>query len=147
MKDGFRFVDSDMHIMEPPDLFDRYLDPQFKDRISVPVGADGRAKRGAAGLTVIDGIPTSDMDLQQYRKRVRNSGPQSTQPLSGSRLFDTGRLDFAVEREYDPVAQVMGMEMEGVDIAVLYPTAGLALLGRDNMDPRLSLAICQAYNN
>ena len=23
MKDGLRFVDSDMHIMEPPDLFDR----------------------------------------------------------------------------------------------------------------------------
>ena len=95
MKDGLRFVDSDMHIMEPPDLFDRYLDPKFKDRISVPIGADGHPKRGAAGLTVIDGLPTSDMDLQQYRKRVRNSGPQSTQPLSGSRLADTGRLDFA----------------------------------------------------
>src|SRR5439155_2639648 len=139
MKDGLRFVDSDMHIMEPPDLFDRYLDPKFKDRISVPVGADGRPKRGAAGLTIIDGLPTSDVDLQQYRKRVRNSGPQSTQPLSGSRLFDTGRLDFAIARDYDPVAQVMGMEMEGVDIAVNYPTAGLALLGRDNMDPQLSL--------
>src|SRR5437660_1110306 len=147
MKDGLRFVDSDMHIMEPPDLFDRYLDPKFKDRISVPIGADGRPKRGAAGLTIIDGLPTSDMDLQQYRKRVRNSGPQSTQPLSGSRLFDTGRLDFAVARDYDPVAQVMGMEMEGVDIAVNYPTAGLALLGRDNMDPQMSLAISQAYNH
>ena len=147
MKDGLRFVDSDMHIMEPPDLFDRYLDPKFKDRISVPIGADGRPKRGAAGLTIIDGLPTSDMDLQQYRKRVRNSGSQSTQPLSGSRLFDTGRLDFAVARDYDAVAQVMGMEMEGVDIAVNYPTAGLALLGRDNMDPQMSLAICQAYND
>ena len=113
MKDGLRFVDSDMHIMEPPDLFDRYLDPKFKDRVSVPIGADGRPKRGAAGLTIIDGLPTSDMDLQQYRKRVRNSGSQSTQLLSGSRLFDTGRLDFAVARDYDPVAQVMGMEMEG----------------------------------
>ena len=30
MKDGLRFVDSDMHVMEPPDLFDRYLDPKFK---------------------------------------------------------------------------------------------------------------------
>ena len=57
MKDGLRFVDSDMHIMEPPDLFDRYLDPKFKDRISVPIGADGRPKRGAAGLTIIDGLP------------------------------------------------------------------------------------------
>ena len=147
MKDGLRFVDSDMHIMEPPDLFDRYLDPAFRHRISVPVGADGRPKRGVAGLTIIDGLPTSDMDLQQYRKRVRPAGSQTTQPLSGSRLFDTGRLDFAIERDYNAEAQVMGMELEGVDIAVLYPTSGLALIARDNMDPRLSLAICQAYNN
>src|SRR5438445_10565879 len=111
MKDGLRFVDSDMHIMEPPDLFDRYLDPKFKDRISVPIGADGRPKRGAAGLTIIDGLPTSDMDLQQYRKRVRNSGPQSTQPLSVSRLFHTGRLAFPVARDYAPVAQLMVLSL------------------------------------
>ena len=147
MKDGLRFVDSDMHIMEPPDLFDRFLDPKFKHRVSVPVGADGRPNRGPAGLVVIDGEPTSDMDLQQYRKRVRTGPTQSTQLLSGSRIFDTGRLDFAIERDYDPEAQVMGMAMEGVDIAVLYPTGGLALMGRNNMDPQLSLAVCQAYNN
>ena len=41
----------------------------------------------------------------------------------------------------------MGMEEEGVDIAVLYPTMGLGLLGRHDIDPRLSLALCQAYNN
>ena len=118
MKDGLRFVDSDMHVMEPPDLFERYLDPTFKDRISVPVGVDGRPCRGPAGLILIDGLPTSDADLQQYRKRRRPGPTQSTQPLSGSRIADTGRLDFAVERDYNAEAQVMGMEMEGVDIAV-----------------------------
>src|SRR5438309_1212592 len=147
MKDGIRFVDSDMHVMEPPDLFDRYLDPRFKHRVSVPVGADGRPNRGPSGLIIIDGEPTSDMDLQQYRKRVRPQKSQSTQLLSGSRIFDTGRLDFAIERDYNAEAQVMGMAMEGVDIAVLYPTAGLALMGRNGMDPQLSLALCQAYNN
>jgi predicted TIM-barrel fold metal-dependent hydrolase len=39
------------------------------------------------------------------------------------------------------------MGIEGVDIAVLYPTTGLSLLARDDMDPHLSLALCQAYNN
>ncbi len=147
MKDGIRFVDSDMHIMEPPDLFDRYLEPVFRSRISVPVGADGRPCRGPSGLVVIDGLPTSDMDLQQYRKRVRRGQTQSTQLLSGSRIFDTGRLDFAVERDYNAEAQVMGMELEGVDIAVLYPTAGLGLIARDNLDPQLSLGTCRASNN
>ena len=147
MKDGLRFVDCDMHIMEPPDLFERYLDPKFKDRVSVPVGADGRPKRGMQGMIFIDGLPTSDIDLQQYRKRARPGPTQSTQPLSGSRLADTGRLDFAIERDYNAEAQVMGMAMEGVDIAVLYPTTGLSLIARDNLDPQLSLALCQAYNN
>src|SRR5262249_56716695 len=66
MKDGLRFVDSDMHIMEPPDLFERYLDPKFKDRVSVPVNSQGKPYRGpAAGLIVVDGQQISDADLQQ----------------------------------------------------------------------------------
>jgi len=145
MKDGLRFVDCDMHIMEPPDLFEKYLEPRFRSRVSLPIGADGRPQRGTI---VIDGLPTTmDAELQQYRKRRKPGGTQSTQPLSGSRLADTGRLDFAIERNYDAVAQVMGMGIEGVDIAVLFPTTGLSLLARDDMDPHLSLALCQAYNN
>jgi uncharacterized protein len=147
MKDGLRFVDSDMHVMEPPDLFERYLDPKFRERVSVRVGADGRPSRGPAGTILIDGEPTSDTDLQQYRKRLRSGATKVISPLAGSRLQETNRLDFAIERDYDPEAQVMGMAMEGVDIAVLYPTMGLGLLGRNGIEPRLSLAICEAYNN
>jgi predicted TIM-barrel fold metal-dependent hydrolase len=147
MKDGLRFVDCDMHIMEPPDLFERYLDPAFKHRISVSVGADGKPGRGPSGSIYIDGVPISDSDIQQYRKRTKTGPSNSTQPLSGSRLADTGRLDFAIQRKYNGEAQVMGMVMEGVDIAVLYPTTGLSLIARNNLDPQLSLALCQAYNN
>ncbi len=146
MKDNLRFVDSDMHVMEPPDLFERYLDRRFHERVVLPVGADGRPKRGPI---VIDGLPaTGDLDLQQYRKpRSGKSGAHSTQPLSGSRLQSSNRLDFAIERKYNAEAQVMGMAIEGIDIAVLYPTAGLSLIARDNLDPQLSLALAQAYNN
>ena len=147
MKDGLRFVDSDMHVMEPPDIFERYLDPKFRDRVSVRVGADGRPNRGPAGTILIDGKPTSDIDVQQYRKPLRSKKTKVVSPLSGSRLQETDRLDFAIERDYNPEAQVMGMALEGVDIAVLYPTMGLGLLGRNDIDPTLALAICQAYNN
>ena len=146
MKDGLRFVDCDMHVMEPPDLFDRYLDPAFRDRVVCAVGSDGKPVRG---MIVIDGQPTSlDHELQQHRKRTLPPATiETTQPLSGSRMADSGRLDFAIERDYDGEAQVMGMALEGIDIAVLYPTQGLTFVARDGMDPRLSLAICQAYNN
>jgi uncharacterized protein len=29
-KNGFKLLDSDMHIIEPPDLWQRYIDPAFK---------------------------------------------------------------------------------------------------------------------
>ena len=29
---GFKVLDSDMHIIEPPDLWQRYIDPEFKDQ-------------------------------------------------------------------------------------------------------------------
>ena len=141
MKDGMRFVDCDMHVMEPADLFANYLDPKFADRvISNPDGRPGGAQ------VVIDGLSrTGDEDTQQYRKRARSISANERQPLSGSR--SAPYLGFAIESGYDAIAQVKGMEMEGVDIAVLFPTMGLSLIARDGMDPLISDALCRAYNN
>ena len=150
MKDGMRFVDCDMHIMEPQDLFDRYLDASFKDRVSSMVGADGASRAN----WYIDGVhPSEDTELSQYRKPIRpnNADASILSPslgnLTSSRLVATGRMDFALDRKYNEEAQVMGMEMEGIDIAVLFPTSCLNLLARDGMDPHLSYALCRAYND
>src|SRR3989475_11812749 len=101
MKDGLRFVDSDMHIMEPPDLFERYLDPKFRHRVSVPGGLDGRPSRGTAGPLVIDALPTPYAALQQSTKRIRRSSAHATPLLSASRLHDADRLPFPFERDSD----------------------------------------------
>ncbi|MCB1741823.1 MAG: amidohydrolase family protein [Gammaproteobacteria bacterium] len=146
MKDGLRFVDCDMHVMEPADLFRRYLDKRYHDRVVLPVDASGQPKRG---VIIIDGQPANlDTQLEQHRKRARpHTLAKVTQPLSGSRLAESGRLDFAMERNYDAEAQLMGMALEGIDIAVLFPTVGLNLIARDGLDPQLSLALCRAYND
>lgn len=68
MKDRLRFVDSDMHVMEPPDLFERYLDAKFKHRISVSVASDGRPSRNAFGSILLDGQPTTDSELYQGKR-------------------------------------------------------------------------------
>ena len=31
-KNGFKVFDSDMHLVEPADLWERYIDPAYKDR-------------------------------------------------------------------------------------------------------------------
>ena len=140
MKEGYRFVDCDMHIMEPPDLFDKYLDPEFKHRVTSSVRRTTGGPTGMRGrpLWYFDGTPTSnDGNVSQYN-RIRG-------PLVSKRA--NTNVMFAVERGYDAESQVMGMAMEGIDIAVLFPTAGLSFLARDNMDPQFSAAICRAYND
>src|SRR2546427_11835634 len=98
MKDGLRFVDCDMHIMEPVDLFDRYLDARFKDRVNLQVGADGRPRRGTID---IDGLPTTqDADLQQYRKRNRPGTTHSTQAPLGSAVAQTVRLALRIGPQF-----------------------------------------------
>ena len=140
MKEGYRFVDCDMHIMEPMDLFDKYLDPAFKSRVTSSVRRQDGGSTGMRGrpLWFFDGQPTSnDGNTSQYN-RIRG-------PLVSKRANTT--VNFAVERGYDAEAQVIGMAMEGIDIAVLFPTIGLSFLARDDMDPQFSAAICRAYND
>src|ERR1044071_2844224 len=43
-KNGFKILDSDMHIMEPPDLWERYIDEKFR----------ARAPRGVVSSNVRD---------------------------------------------------------------------------------------------
>src|SRR2546428_9324012 len=97
MKDGLRFVDCDMHIMEPVDLFERYLDPRFKDRVTTTVGADGRPRRRPI---VICGWPTTSAGKPApYRNGRRPGVPHSTPTLSPYRLADTVPPDFPRNRQ------------------------------------------------
>ena len=40
-KAGFRVLDSDLHVIEPSDLYDRYLDPAYRDRTPRPTHTRG----------------------------------------------------------------------------------------------------------
>ena len=74
MKDGLSFVDCDMHIMEPVNLFDKYLNKKFRDRVVLPVDSKEPSKRG---MIVIDGKATSlDHEMQQHRKRSLPKEPR-----------------------------------------------------------------------
>jgi len=35
MNNGFIVIDVDRHVMEPSDLWDRYLEPAFKGRVKI----------------------------------------------------------------------------------------------------------------
>jgi hypothetical protein len=87
MKEGYRFVDCDMHIMEPADLFDKYLDPAFRSRITSsrrPVDGGATGMRGRP-LWFFDGMPTrNDGNISQYN-RIR--GPLVSQRANQNVMF------------------------------------------------------------
>jgi predicted TIM-barrel fold metal-dependent hydrolase len=141
-KDGFKVLDSDMHVIEPPDLWPRYIEPAYRDR--APVGT--RAGVRDIGVTFADGqsgaIP--DMQYDVWVKGIAaHQGPVNH------------HFQFAEDQDWDGNSQLQAMDMEGIDVAVLFPSRGLFVMGVDSsetaqghaFDPDFATAIGRAYNN
>lgn len=54
MRDGFKVIDADRHVLEPSDLFDKYLPAKFRGRVKI----EGPNQ----SFRTIDGEPISDAD-------------------------------------------------------------------------------------
>jgi predicted TIM-barrel fold metal-dependent hydrolase len=132
---GFKVLDSDMHCMEPPDLWERYIDAPFKSR--APKGARERvfdARYFIEGKTMpavsgaISGANQSGLLTPEQERRVE-------------------RMRSAYERGWPAEAQLEAMDVEGIDVAVVYPTTGLFAVALDSIDSDFAAAIARAYNN
>jgi predicted TIM-barrel fold metal-dependent hydrolase len=136
MKQGFKIIDSDMHIMEPMDLWEKYIDPKFRDHAPRPVRVPSR---GDLNLLIVDGkepraqSPTLAQDVRMISARRSN--------------VRVDEIDFARKRGFDAKSQLEAMDIEEIDVAVLFPTACLHIMTMPEMDPHLAAAICRAYNN
>jgi predicted TIM-barrel fold metal-dependent hydrolase len=130
-KGGFKVFDSDMHIMEPPDLWQRYMPDEFKG-----IAPYGRKSENVRDLGTI--FPTDPPTA------LRTSGT----PHKGHNYARNQSMyaDHAA-RGWTPEVQLEAMDVEGIDAAVLFPTRGLSMLTRPNMDPRFANAIARAYND
>jgi len=131
MKQGFQVLDSDMHIMEPPDLWVRYIDEEFK----------AMAPRGRVSENIRDlGMdwPADDPD-ERHTAGTPHRG----------RNYDRNQALYGTHaaRGWAPDVQLEAMDVEGIDVAVLFPTRGLGILTRPNLDPRFAAAIARAYND
>ena len=77
--------------------------------------------------------------LQGYKPTI--AAEFLTPRASTKRSKTTGRNGF------DAKTQLQAMDREGLDVAALYPSIGLGIMMRDEMDPKLAAAIARAYNN
>jgi uncharacterized protein len=129
-KNGFRILDSDLHLEEPADLWQRYVDAPFKHL--APIGTQN-------GVT----------DLSMRHPDGPRWGQKSPIASPQGRGFtaDQERYTHYFDMGWSPRAHLEAMDIEGVDVAVLYPSRGLRAVAEEGMEPPLAAALSRAYNN
>ncbi len=130
-------IDADSHVLEPADVWERYIEPQYRDRaIHVRRGSDGRdvlyINGRPAALTTPDmlgGFGGMGQPLEQLAAAVLSGHYAENVPPAA----------------VDPSARVALLERDGLSHAILYPSLGLQWEAEID-DPRYALAHCRAYN-
>ena len=130
-------VDTDGHILEPPDLWETYIDPKFRDR---PI------------RIVLDENGLEELEIDGKRSQMTNNGAPSIMASMGAKdimpiLLDPNRtyLSEAPYGSMDPAERIKVLDAENVDAAVIYTTLGL-LWEAEVEDPELAQAYTKAYN-
>jgi uncharacterized protein len=156
MKNEAMVIDCDGHILEPPDLWEKYIDPKYRDRaMGIRVGDDGfefleidrkRAKMTSPGLLgSLGGMGKKVDDARKLRERAMKGDlkPEEVRGLA-PKPEDT-YLKGAAFGTMDMKERLKLLDQEQMAKAILYPTIGL-LWEAELFDAELSGAYCRAYN-
>src|SRR5499426_2417642 len=149
-------IDCDGHILEPPDLWETYLEPAYRDRaLRIRVGDDGFeyleidgqrstiARQGQLGT--LGGMGKRVDEALELRERAMR-GEVAPHEVRGIRPSpEQTYLRGAAFGTMDMKERVQLLDREGMAKAVLDPTLGL-LWEAELFDPELSSAYCRAYN-
>ena len=135
-KHGFFAIDTELHLEEPLDLFDRDLEEPYRSMTRVAGPPEGRAKDGGKRFDI--GGKVGDNSV--------NESAQLVQKQSARRLREEPML-LKARTDCRPEVYLEAMDIEGVDVAVLMPTLMLGLSAMDDVDPQHMAALCRVYNN
>ncbi len=131
-------VDADGHILEAPDLWEKYLEPKYRDRAV-------RIRKDDDGLEYLEvnGGPS---------KMVRRGAPSTLGVMDKLGGFEfereptgSGYVDNASFGSMDPTERIQRLDIENIERVFLYPTVGL-LWEPECDDLELSMAYARAYN-
>jgi uncharacterized protein len=123
--------------MEPLDLFERYIDPKFRDQ-AMRVAKDPTTGKPTL---VVEGRQLRILNVEELLAAVVGYG----QKEGGHDLRDFDR-DLTYSNDWQDMGKrVQFLDQEGIDKQILYPTMGLLWEGGvDN--PVVADALCRAYN-
>lgn len=144
MRNGYRVIDADRHVLEPIDLWGTYLPAEFRDRAPYYEYFDrgepleSRIADGGSGRPIplppdlmVDGAPV--VDRLSRRARIE---------LAGAAYEHRDQL---LEAQ-TPDGHLRDMDQRGIDVSMLYPTLAMYLVSIETMAPALAMAYATAYN-
>lgn len=132
-------VDGDGHVLEPPDLWERYLEPKYRSR-ALRIRKDDDGKE----YVEIDGRPS---------KLVRNGMPAGLGAMDrvGGIVYEreakTGfdYVDKAPLGAMDPEERIQRLDQENLERVFLYPTLSILWVAECE-DEEITQAYIRAYN-
>src|SRR5499427_7932836 len=128
---SYQAIDADGHILEPLDLWDKYIEPAFADRRPrFVIDQNGKERLSVEGKLL--GNPRGIGSLGSVGVR------------QGAVKLDSLKYAEGKKGGFDPHARILDMDGDGIDAAFLYPSLGLFAGAVD--DPGLAAAMCRAYN-
>lgn len=153
MRSDNRFIDADAHVVEPNDLFEKYLEPKFRAWIP-EAWANYAGNPLAFGFKIVIAAPDGARQVMPF-----GNDPMSAEALerSAGAGFDPGvrvalpghdeaYAEFARE-DFPPRMYPLAMDRAGIDYMVVYPTVGLLSTAATELAPDAAAAIRRAYNN
>ena len=132
MRDGFKIFDADAHVVEPKNLWERFLDKRYQSRVSWQQPFEGMDRFRPAS---VDGRYT------QSHKTLYGRQQEAVRWTTDVMIEKYGEV---VNRGFDGASVAESLKVEGVDLAVLYgPGYDMWL---DGIDPDLQAGMARAYN-
>ena len=132
-------VDIDTHINEPMDVFERYLEDPYRSRRP-------RIVQDTLGLTriLLEGRLYPDPRLKQVFNQSHagaGSAMQRARGIVGCR----GQMEGVPEGASDPRARIQDLDLEGIDVQVVFGNLGLTISALSDQD--FAVALSRACND
>jgi len=130
-------IDADGHILEPPDTWEKYIDPKFRDRaIRVRKSDDGEE------YLEISGRRSKFFNIKTFT--LLGGMGRNTDEIMAD-MKEKNYVEAAPFGSMVPKERVALLDREGLRASILYPSIGLTW-ECETEDPELSLAYAKAYN-
>jgi predicted TIM-barrel fold metal-dependent hydrolase len=148
-RDGYLILDSDLHMMEPDDLWTRYLEGPHRARLPRFFGGQQRtlseSTEDKGNADAIMGMEVQGLAIPAHA--TASGATASSRELRRRSRARHPHFQVARGRGFDPDSTLTAMDIEGVDVAVMYGTRGRQILMHDDLAPEYAAALARAYNN